>query len=81
MATRHTFIAPGQHFARLDPQTWRTNDRLTVLQVSPDALGLTWVTYRDEDGEDLVGPAAWFEAALVAGELVPVTATGRIPRC
>jgi hypothetical protein len=81
MASRHTFIAPGQHFARFDPQTWRINHRLTVLQVSPDALGLTWVTYRDEDGEDLVGPAAWFEAALVAGELVPVMATGQIARC
>jgi hypothetical protein len=79
MAVRqtYTYIAPGQRFARLDRRTWHATEHLTVLQVDRDAHGLTWVTYRERDGEELTGPAALFEAAIAAGALVPV-AFGRL---
>lgn len=82
MAVRNTYIAPGQRFARLDRRTWHATEHLTILHVDRDALGLTWVTYRERDeGEDMVGPAALFEAAIAAGALVPVAIGNLATQC
>lgn len=83
MAVRNTYIAPGQRFARLDRRTWHATEHLTILHVDRDALGLTWVTYRERDGEDedMVGPAALFEAAIAAGALVPIALGGQVAQC
>ena len=82
MAVRNTYISPGQRFARLDRRTWHASEHLTILHVDRDALGLTWVTYRERDEtEDMVGPAALFEAAIAAGALVPIAFGSLVNQC
>jgi hypothetical protein len=81
MPAPRTFIAPGQRFVRPGRRPWYVDNELTVLHVGKDALGSLWVTYRDQDGEDLTGPADWFEEAVTAGEIVPAVSSGGVARC
>lgn len=80
MTGQQTFIAPGQRFVR---QLLGGADayRFTVLHVGRDALGEFWVTYRDQDGDELAEPAVWIEDAVTAGEIVPVMTGGAVGWC
>ena len=67
-----TFLSPGQRYSEPDRPAWRTDRQLTIMRVGWDARGLAWVVYRGPDGQEVGGPVAWFEAAVAAGEIVPV---------
>ena len=81
MATLPTCLAPGQRYAVPGIEAWRTDHQLTILRVGRDARGLACVTYRCPNGQDVTGPAARFEAAVAAGEVVPVAAALRVACC
>jgi hypothetical protein len=80
MVTRHSFLAPGQRYARSGFPVWRAADQFTVLVVGKDRVGKIWVTFRGPDGEDFTRLAAQFEAGIAAGEIVPLT-PGPIASC
>jgi hypothetical protein len=80
MVTRHSYLAPGQRYARSGGPVWRAADQLTVLVVAKDRVGKDWVTFRGPCGEDLTRLAAQFEAAVAAGEIVPLS-HGPIASC
>jgi hypothetical protein len=75
-----TFLAPGQRYGDPHWPAWRTERQLTIVRVGWDAGGRPWVVYRGPDGQEAGGPVAWFEAAVAAGELVPVIGPGPIAR-
>ncbi len=79
-AARTTFLAPGQRYAETGVATWRVEKQWTVVHVGLTA-GTARVTYRCPNGHQLVMPAQQFEAAVTAGQMVPVAGSGRIPQC
>jgi hypothetical protein len=81
MAATATFLAPGQRWARPDLPAWRADLQITILAVLAGPSHAPRVTYRCPNGEQVTGPAASFEAAVAAGEIVPVTGPGRIALC
>ncbi len=81
MAALPTFLSPGQRYVKADLQAWRADLQITILQVSRDGDGPTRVTYICPGGRGVCGPAALLEAAIVAGEIVPVVGTGRSLSC
>jgi hypothetical protein len=80
MAPRQSFLAAGQRYVRSGCPVWRVADQLTVLVVGKDRLGTVWVTFRGPDGEDRTRMAAQFEAAVAAGEIVPL-ASSQVALC
>jgi len=81
MAATTTFLAPGQRWLRRDIPAWRAALQITILRVESDSHRLPLGTYRCPGGDDVTGPATSFEAAVAAGEIVPVVGTGRFARC
>jgi hypothetical protein len=81
MATRRTFLAPGQRYAAPHDPSWRTDRQLTVLHLDRAPSGAVAVAVRGPSGELLTIPAAEIEAAVAAGQLVPVAGTGRAASC
>jgi hypothetical protein len=75
-----TYLAPGQRYIRTS-HGWSTNAAVTILRVGPDASGLVWVIYGAPDGEESARPASRFEAAIAAGEIIPIVAAGTVGRC
>jgi hypothetical protein len=69
---RSTYLAPGQRYARWDSFQALT-ETVTILHVGRDAIGLTWVIYAAPDGDRSARPADLFEAAILRGEIVPIT--------
>jgi hypothetical protein len=78
MATPRTFVAPGQRYAEADKSAWRSDHQLTVVHVACDDRGRACVTFRCPNGDQIVLPAAHFEAVVAAGQLVPVIGAGLI---
>jgi hypothetical protein len=81
MAATATFLAPGQRWARPDLPAWRADLQITILHVARAPRCAPRVTYRCPNGDEVTGPAASFEAAVAAGDIVPVAGSGRIARC
>ena len=76
-----TYLAPGQRYVPTGSAAWRADRQLTVLRVGRDGAGLLRVAYRCPNGHQVVEPAAQFEAAVAAGQLVPVVGAGRLASC
>ena len=81
MITNGTYLAPGQRYAPIGLDAWRVDHQITVMHVGRDDGRPPRVTYRCPNGEEVLGLAADFEAAVAGGQLVPVAGTGRIARC
>ena len=81
MAAPRTYLAPGQRYAQPDAPPWRAERQVTVLAVGRDEGGRPRVTCRYPGGARTVEPAAQLEAAIAAGQLVPVPGFGRLARC
>ena len=81
MAALPTFLTPGQRYVKADLQAWRADLQITILQVSRDGDGPARVTYICPGGRGVCGPATKLEAAIAAGEIVPVVGTGRSVSC
>lgn len=77
---RATFLAPGQRYAEAGTAPWRIDKQWTVVHVGLSG-GAARVTSRCPNGHQLVVPAQQLEAAILAGQIVPVAGTGRIARC
>ena len=80
MVTRHSFLAPGQRYARSGFPVWRAADQLTVLVVGKDRLARSGSPFAVRTAQDGARLAAQFEAGIAAGELVPLT-PGPIASC
>jgi hypothetical protein len=80
MAARVTFLAPGQRYADPVGPDWLPDHQFTVVHVGGDGLGSPRVTCRLADGDLLVLPAALIEAAVAAGQFVPVVGAGLVAR-
>jgi hypothetical protein len=78
---RTTYLAPGQRYIPSFSAGWRSDRQVTVLMVDRDPSGLLRVAYRYADGHQVVEPAVQFEAAVTAGQLVPVVGAGCPARC
>ena len=78
MATRSTFLAPGQRYTQIDAPAWRPDRQLTVARLDRDPFGVDRVTFTSGDGQIHIAPTEQLEAAVVAGTLVPVI-EGRRP--
>ena len=76
-----TFLAPGQRYTEAGSAAWRIEQQWTVVHVGRDLSGSTRVTYRCPNGHQIVAPAEQFEAAIHAGQIVPVIGAGRVVRC
>jgi hypothetical protein len=80
MAKHTTFLSPGQRWTRHDLPGWRADLQITIVRVIANEEA-AWVTYRCPNGEHVSGPAGGFEAAVAAGDIVPVTGVGLAGRC
>jgi hypothetical protein len=78
MASRSTFLAPGQRYAELDAPVWQPDRQITIARLDRDHLGLDRVTFKAGDGREFVAYTEQVEAAVAAGTLVPVV-EGRRP--
>ena len=76
MATRITFLTPGQRYAKPGISAWRTEDHITIIHVGRWGDGVTRVTYRRPDGGEITGEVAGLEAAVLEGKIVPIAADG-----
>ena len=81
MATRSTFLAPGQRYVESGFPDWRIDRQLTILSLLPDPEGELLVASRRANGEGAVEPVARLEAAVVAGHWRPVVGSGQLARC
>jgi hypothetical protein len=81
MSTAATFLAPGQRYTKTDGPAWRADLQLVIVGIARDGARGLLVTYRCPSGRQVSGPAANFELALAAGEIVPVVGTGRVAEC
>ena len=78
MAVRATLIAPGQRYADAVGPAWLPDHQFTVVHVGGDGPGSPRVTCRLGNGDLLVLPAALIEAAVLAGQFVPVVGAGPV---
>ncbi len=76
-----TYLTAGQRYAHPDVPCWRTDRQVIILAVDLDGKGRPHILYRRPDGRDIRGDAALFEAAIAAGSIVPVSATGQRFHC
>ena len=76
-----TYLTAGQRYAHPDVPCWRTERQVIILAVNLDGRGRPHILYRCPNGRDIRGDAALFEAAIAAGSIVPVVATGRRVHC
>jgi hypothetical protein len=72
MATRSTFLAPGQRYAQIDAPVWRSDRQITIARLDRDSFGLDRVTFKSGDGREYIAYTEQVEAAVAAGALVPV---------
>ena len=72
MATRSTFLAPGQRYAQIDAPVWRSDRQITIARLDRDGFGLDRVTFKSGDGREYIAYTEQVEAAVAAGALVPV---------
>jgi hypothetical protein len=72
MATRSTFLAPGQRYAQIDAPIWRSDRQITIARLDRDSFGLDRVTFKSGDGREYIAYTEQVEAAVAAGALVPV---------
>ena len=72
MATRPTFLSPGQRYAQLDAPVWRPDRQITIARLDRDRFGLDRVTFKAGDGREFVAYTEQVEAAVAAGALVLV---------
>ena len=80
-ALRHsTYLAPGQRYVTSGSPGWRSDRQVTVLAIARDRQGQVRVAYRGPNGNQVVEPAAQFEAAIATGQLVPVVGSGFLAR-
>ena len=80
MLARPTFLAPGQRYADPVVPDRPLDHQFTVVHVGRDGYGSPRVTCRLADGDLLVLPAALIEAAVAAGQVVPVVGAGLVAR-
>ncbi len=76
MATKLTFLAPGQRYAKPGISPWRTDEHITIVHVARWGDGVTRVTYRCPNGHEITGDVAGLEAAVLEGKIVPIAADG-----
>jgi hypothetical protein len=76
-----TYLAPGQRYTPTGSAGWRADRQVTILRVGRDLQGVSRVAYRCPNGHQVVEPVAQFEAAVAAGQLVPVVGAGYFGRC
>jgi hypothetical protein len=76
-----TFLRPGQRYAKPECSPWRADQQVVLAWVARDHDGVERVTYACPGGDWLTGPAAQLEAAIAAGEVVPIAPTGELPCC
>ncbi len=80
-AANTTFLAAGQRYVPVGCSPWRLDQQVTIVLVARGACGQTRVTSRAADGRELAADAARVEAAILAGQLIPVTGSGRLAHC
>ena len=80
-AAETTFLAAGQRYIPVGCSPWRLDQQVTIVLVARGACGLPRVTSRAADGRELAADAARVEAAILAGQLIPVTGSGRLAHC
>ncbi len=69
-----TYLSPGQRFQSADV----LNSELTVARLVTDRLGMLHVTLRAEDGREISAFAEQVEAAIMEGQLTPVSLPSRM---
>jgi hypothetical protein len=74
------FLSPGQRYVPISNPLWRADRQLTIGRVGYDRSGLLRVAYSCPEGHRVIEPAAQFEAAVVADQLVPVGGAGSTAR-
>ena len=75
-----TFLAAGQRYVPAGCSPWRLDQQVTIVHVARGAGGLR-VTSRAADGRELAADATRVEAAILTGQLIPVTGSGRLAHC
>jgi hypothetical protein len=81
MAPASTFLAPGQRYAPPGTPSWQLAPQVTVLQVFRDPDGTECIVHRCPNGQTIMIMAAELEAAVEAGQLVPVAASSQSDWC
>jgi hypothetical protein len=76
--TPTTFLAPGQRYAPTGSPAWRADRQVTILRVEHELSGRLRVTYCSPNSDQVIEPTAQFEAAVAAGQFVPVADWGRL---
>ncbi len=76
-----TFLAAGQRYVPVGCSPWRLDQQVTVVLVARGPGGQHRVTSRTADGRELAADAARIEAAILTGQLIPVTGSGRLANC
>ncbi len=76
-----TFLAPGQRYVPAGCSPWRLDQQVTIVLVARGEGGAPRVTSRAADGRELAADAARVEAAILTGQLIPVTGSGRLANC
>jgi hypothetical protein len=76
-----TYLAAGQRYTPTGSAGWRADRQVTILRVGRDLQGIARVAYRCPNGHQVVEPVSQFEAAVAAGQLVPVVGAGYFGRC
>ena len=75
-----TFLTPGQRYAEAGTAVWRVEKQWIVIHVGTSG-GAARVTSRCPNGHQIVMPVQQFEAAVFAGQMVPVAGAGRVATC
>jgi hypothetical protein len=81
MASIRTFLAAGQRYVPVGCSPWRLDQQVTIVLVARGACGRPRVTSRAADGREFAADAVRVEAAILAGQLIPVTGSGRLAHC
>jgi hypothetical protein len=76
-----TFLRPGQRYAKPECSPWRADQQVVLARVERCPDGVERVTYACPGGAWVTGPATRLEAAIAAGEVVPIAPIGELPRC
>ena len=81
MESSATYLAPGQRYVNRGLPAWRPEHQITVLRVSAGDDGAVRVAYRCPGGQVVFGFAERLEAAIAAGQIVPVGSVARTLCC
>ncbi len=81
MAASPSYLTPGQRYVNPALPAWRPEHQITVLRVSRGDDGAVRVAYRCPSGQVVFGLAERLEAAIAAGQIVPVASAARIACC